>query len=479
VTEQYELLRSEVIGNVRLKLAARGMRFPELDLEAWYNAAWHGLYVLMAERGERIENPGGWLVVTMERRAIDEVRHTKPDKVATVPEGSQLVEGSVDVDFAERLDDLDRLRRWRSAARLRLTRREREAAVLHLIRGYSRIETAELLGVPTKRADKIFDSITKKTSGLLRSIEDGSWCERQRSLMTAFAAGVLDPAGERYAIAKQHLAECPGCAAWVRRQRNAYLILPAPAVAGVATLTSGGAIGAALGLGSSGVGAGAGAGFGASGVGAAGSFLGVGGLITKTAVVCVSAVCLSGAGIVVEKSVHHAPHHPRPAKAHAAAGPPTSASPRTRPIATSNVAPPTTATTPTTTSTTTNNTLPPPSTDNDSSANSPPDNSKPSDRDRVNHRAAHKRVATAERQESEIGIESAGGGSTSSAASPPPSTAPPSSGASGTGPTAAASSAGSSSPPSSSSSSSSASSSSSPPAPRGGSSGSNEFGIEP
>lgn len=40
---------------------------------------------------------------------------------------------------------------------------------------YTRVETAQLLGVPTKRADKIFDSITRKTSGLLAAIEDGSW----------------------------------------------------------------------------------------------------------------------------------------------------------------------------------------------------------------------------------------------------------------------------------------------------------------
>jgi hypothetical protein len=245
----------------------------------------------------------------MERRAIDEVRRTRPDQLAELPENSKSAVGAVEPDFAAQLDDLDRIRRWRSGIRLRLSRRERQAAVLHFIQGFSRIETAEMLGVPPRRADKIFDSITSKTSGLLAAIDDGTWCEGERSLMVAFSAGVLDPGGERYAIALQHVSECPGCAAFVRRQRNAYLIVPAPALAGVATAAGGGALGAALGLAEV-TSTGAGAGVTAGGAGL------LGGLSAKTAVMCASAVCLTGAGagVAVVESVRH-PSKPAPARA--------------------------------------------------------------------------------------------------------------------------------------------------------------------
>lgn len=32
-----------------MKLAVRNLRFPELALEAWYDAAWHGLYQAIAD----------------------------------------------------------------------------------------------------------------------------------------------------------------------------------------------------------------------------------------------------------------------------------------------------------------------------------------------------------------------------------------------------------------------------------------------
>lgn len=245
----------------------------------------------------------------MERRAIDEVRRIQPDELAELPEGSTLADGAVEPDFAGHLDDLDRIRRWRSGIRLRLSRRERQAAVLHFIQGYSRVETAEMLGVPPRRADKIFDSITTKTSGLLAAIDDGSWCDSERSLMAAFSAGVLDPSGERHAIALQHVSECPGCAALVRRLRVAYVVVPAPALAGVATAAGGGALGAALGLAEvTSTGAGAGVTAGGAGI--------FGGLTAKTAVMCASAVCLTGAGasVAVVESVRH-PSRPEPARA--------------------------------------------------------------------------------------------------------------------------------------------------------------------
>lgn len=459
--EQYERLRSEVIATVRVKLAARNLRFPEIDLEAWYNAAWHGLYRTVADDSEDVSNPCGWLVVAMERRAIDEIRRLHPDQLAELPETSKLAEGVVEPDFAGQLDDMDRIRKWRSGIRLRLSKRERQAAVLHFIQGFSRVETAELLGVPPRRADKIFDAITSKTSGLLTAIDNGSWCEDERSLMVAFASGLLDPTGERYEIALQHVSECPGCAAFVRSTRNAYLIIPAPAVVGVATAIGGGALGATLGLAevtSTGAGAGVTA-------GGAGLF---GGLTVKTATMCASAVCLTGAGasVAVVESVR-APS--KPVEARAARAPTTTQ----RSVSNTAIDPrpivvPTPLPTPSTT--------PAPSTASGQTPTSPrPAASRRRARSSPQERARARASAEQQQQEDELGIEPSGAtsatgsssgsstGSTSSAASPSASSA--SSTSSGSAPATGSSSA--SSPPKSSA-----------PSDAGGGSAP-EFGIEP
>ena len=453
---------------MRGKLAARGLSVVQIDLEAWYNAAWHGLYVAVAEERETVDNPCGWLVVAMERRAIDELRRMKPERYTDLPEDLEhLAEGSVEIDFAERLDDLDRIRQWRSGLRLRLSKRERQAAVLHFVQGLSRIETARQLGVSPRRADKIFDSITTKTAGLLSAIEDGTWCESERSLMVAFAAGVLDPDGERYKVALEHVSTCPGCAAFVRRQRNVYMLLPAPALAGVATVAGGGALGAALGLAevtSTGAGVGATA-------GGAGLF---GGLGAKTAVMCASAVCLTGAGAsvaVVEKirqparSTTARAERPRPEKP---ASRPASASPN---LGAGTTAPLSTTSAPSLTTTGASTSSPAP-------RSSTEPRRAPSPRETARARQA----AATQQQENELGIEPGGssatapassapdGGSTSSADSSPPVATSSSTG----GGTSQQSSGSSTSPPSTSPPSTSSRSGGS-----GGNSGSPEIGIEP
>ena len=53
--------------------ALSGRQFDDLDLEAFYNQAWHGLYLRLAE-GEEIENHAGFLVHAAYCRAIEEMR---------------------------------------------------------------------------------------------------------------------------------------------------------------------------------------------------------------------------------------------------------------------------------------------------------------------------------------------------------------------------------------------------------------------
>jgi RNA polymerase sigma factor (sigma-70 family) len=465
--EHYDRLKSDVIANARGKLAARNLRFPQLDLEAWYNAAWHGLYQAVVDGSEEITNPGGWLVVALERRAIDEVRQMQPRELADLPADSKLVDGIVEPDFAKQLDDLDRIRRWRSGIRLQLSKRERQAAVLHFIQGYTRVETAQALGVPMKRVDKIFDAITTKTAGLLSAIDEGTWCESERSLMVAFSAGVLDPTGERYAIAQQHVLECPGCATLVRRLRVAYVVVPAPALAGVATAAGSGALGAALGLAEvTSTGAGAGA--------TAGGVTIFGGAVTKTAVMCASAACLTGAGasVAVVESIHHVD---RPPTARAE----TTSKPRTRAAIPSTAARPQmiTATSPRSIVPAANSAPSQPT--QQAPASSPAAKPSPRQDPEAQRRARH--AAKQRQQENELGIEPAG------ASSPPPSTSSgsttPSTSGSTAPPSSSTPSASSSSTSSSGQSTATASPSPSPSAATGGASsgggGSPEIGIEP
>ena len=54
----------------------------------------------------------------------------------------------------------------------------------------------------------------------------GRYCAEQSSLMRGFAFGILDPAGERYALAMAHQRECPACRAHVLSLRGLASVLP-------------------------------------------------------------------------------------------------------------------------------------------------------------------------------------------------------------------------------------------------------------
>ena len=115
---EYAALRPETLRALRTKLALRGLTFDETDLEAFYNQAWHGLYVRLAD-GETIENRAGFLVQAAFFRAIDEARSTHPGRRAEgIEPGTIGREDEVD----ERLDDHTRLTQFMEGMRERLQR---------------------------------------------------------------------------------------------------------------------------------------------------------------------------------------------------------------------------------------------------------------------------------------------------------------------------------------------------------------------
>lgn len=218
----YDALKPEIVRTVAAKLAASGVQLPQADLDAVYNQAWHGLHTKLAD-GEVVENPKGLLVTIAHRRALDEHRAQHPGRRA----GEQQLDALVrDDDLDARLDDTTRLRQFVTGLRERLDRRELQAAALCYLYDYSRPEAARLIGVKPKRMEKIMDEVSRKLAPLLGEISAGAWCEQHRSLVTAYALGLLEEDGERERIARDHLADCSSCRRAVLRARGLAAVAP-------------------------------------------------------------------------------------------------------------------------------------------------------------------------------------------------------------------------------------------------------------
>src|SRR5258708_14406 len=217
--------------------------------------------------------------------------------------------------------------------RARLDLREREAAALCYLHGYSRGEAARLMGVTETRMRKLMEGskgragVSAKLGELVETIRDGSFCEQQGSLMRALAFGVLDPGGERYRLAIVHRRDCPACRPCGAPRGGAAVRLPP-----VLTLPGGGAAGLFAGAGighhaagqataslpSLGASAATGGGAGAGGSWALGS-----GLTAKLAAGCLLAVGIGAGCVAIERG---APQRDGPAPRPAAAPPPAGAS---------------------------------------------------------------------------------------------------------------------------------------------------------
>jgi RNA polymerase sigma factor (sigma-70 family) len=229
-------LRAKVLTIVRGQLRAKGIALDPADLEACYAQAWHGLYATMLS-GEQVENPSAWLVLVTFRRAIDEHRAAGRAGVVGLGDIGSFPSGfeAARTDLAAELDDRVRLREVFEALRSRLSPRECEVASLCYLQGLSRAEAAERMGISEARMRKLMEGagparpgVAGKVGELLETIEAGGWCEQQSSLMRAYAFGILDPDGERHALAVAHCRECPACRVHVASLRGLASVLPLP-----------------------------------------------------------------------------------------------------------------------------------------------------------------------------------------------------------------------------------------------------------
>jgi DNA-directed RNA polymerase specialized sigma24 family protein len=310
----FHALRSSVLAIVAARLRARGGSLDRADLEACYAGAWQGLYGETA-RGRTIENPAAWLALVTYRRAIEELRSAR--RAETTLDPDLAAERDVDAE----LDARTRLRHLLEGMRCRLDLREREAAALCYLHGYSRAEAARRMGISETRMRKLMEGrgagragVSQKVGALAATIAAGEFCGEQESLMRALAFGMLEPDGERHRIALAHLHACPACRRRVASLRGLavalppVLTLPGAGKLGLAALAAGASHGGRVGLaptavGQAPLGASAAAGSGAAGGGWA---LGGGGLAAKLAAGCLLTLGV-GAGCVAlgRSGAHH------------------------------------------------------------------------------------------------------------------------------------------------------------------------------
>jgi DNA-directed RNA polymerase specialized sigma24 family protein len=305
-------LRAKVLAVVRAQLRGKGVTLDTADLEACYAQAWHGLYATVLG-GEAVENPSAWLVLVTFRRAIDESRAAgrigivEGEEIGSFPRNSDASAESL----AGELDNRAQLRHVFEGLRATLSKRECEAASLCYLQGLTRAEAARRMGISEVRMRKLMEGagpsrpgVAGKVGGLLDTIKAGGWCEQQGSLMRALAFGILDPEGERHALAMAHCRECPACRAHVASLRGLASVLPLPLLSPLALAGAGGA-----GAGSAATGPAARMGAGSTRIAASGLRAGsrasgglVGLLIPKLAVIAVFAV---GAGYAMLGSRAH------------------------------------------------------------------------------------------------------------------------------------------------------------------------------
>jgi DNA-directed RNA polymerase specialized sigma24 family protein len=302
----FHALRTSVLAIVAARLRVAGGALDRADLEACYAAAWQGLYGATV-RGQTIANPAAWLALVTYRRAVEELRTARHGDAALDPDAA------LERDLDAELDARARLRQLLEGMCCRLDLREREAAALCYLHGYSRAEAARQMGISETRMRKLMegrgagrDGVSQKIGALAQTISAGEFCSEQESLMRAHAFGMLDPDGERHRVALAHLRACPACRRRVASLRGLavalppVLTLPGAGKLGLAALAAGASHGTRAGLAP--VSAAGSAPLGASAAAGGGWALGGGGLAAKLAAGCLLALGVGAGCVALERA---------------------------------------------------------------------------------------------------------------------------------------------------------------------------------
>jgi DNA-directed RNA polymerase specialized sigma24 family protein len=218
----YEALKQVVLRSVRSRLFARSVRLDQIDLEAAYNQAWHGVCQTIAQN-RRVENLAGLLVDITCKRAIDIYRQRNEAMHAD----ADVENHAVEVDLAERVDDQNKIERLLERLKDRLTDVQRNAVTLCVLQGYTRPEAARILGIEAAAFEKVMDRTMKKIGGIIAGMDsrgcgDDEWARALRS----FALGLMSEDSPDYERIAEHVGECASCNRYVMGLRGLAAVLP-------------------------------------------------------------------------------------------------------------------------------------------------------------------------------------------------------------------------------------------------------------
>jgi DNA-directed RNA polymerase specialized sigma24 family protein len=225
LTANYEPLKPEILRTVDGTLRGQGVKLNSHDLDAAYNAGWHGV-VQHIKADRPVTSLEGLLYRITLRRALD-IYRAKQDRRRVDLDLSQ--EG-VEVDLAKQLDDEALLARLLSRLKDRLNEKELRGVTLCVLHGYKRPEAADRLGIDRVVFERVMDGAMKKMAGVVAGIAargcgDDEWSR----LMCAYALGALDESEPDYRRAKEHIDGTEGCEAcrrYVRGLRGLSVVLP-------------------------------------------------------------------------------------------------------------------------------------------------------------------------------------------------------------------------------------------------------------
>src|SRR4051812_47149751 len=233
VATGYERLKPPVLRRAR-------RWFPTLsdpDLEDAYQSAW----LSVVRTDSEVRDVEDYVYAAMRSQGLMELRRRRRRPVARLGES---VESAGDDEWADPVDEMavspeERaetvvMADWARDLLEELSPRQRSVVVLRWGWGLSRREIGAALGISEKSVKRDLESAGRRLSEIVAELRGGRWCDRRRSVVTAYAFGLLSKT--RAARAEAHLRACPGCREFVqelrRRSQDVAAVAPAPLLAG-------------------------------------------------------------------------------------------------------------------------------------------------------------------------------------------------------------------------------------------------------
>src|SRR3954468_3084316 len=214
-SQAYTRLKPHVLRRVRRCFPSLG----EADLEDAYQDAWLSILRSPAEVDDldsylyRAAYSQGLMELRRLRRRpaeslerLDERGSSRPGSAAAT--GRRAMPGDRAADSPEECAENRVLADMAEELIGQLSERERTIAKLRWGWGLSRQEIATALGVSARAVKRDIERIGPKLREQAQSAVSGAWCTPKRSMITAYALGVLS--SRRMAQAELHLRACPG-----------------------------------------------------------------------------------------------------------------------------------------------------------------------------------------------------------------------------------------------------------------------------